>query len=214
MDKGEDPDDAFSSVPYDKGSNFLLYLERKVGGLDVFLPYIRNYITTFANQSITTDQWRKHLFGFYKDKPDVIEKLEAVKWDAWLSGEGLDLPAEISYDTSLADAAFELADRWNNGRGKERSFKREDLANFNANQVVVFLERLETFEAFGNDDLQAMNDVYGFDTTGSAEVRLRWYNLALKKESGGKFAPSAAKWVRDSIHHYGYMLYALTTLLP
>lgn len=28
---GEDPDDAFSSIPYEKGSNFLLYLERVVG---------------------------------------------------------------------------------------------------------------------------------------------------------------------------------------
>lgn len=26
LEKGEDPDDAYSRVPYDKGSNFLLYL--------------------------------------------------------------------------------------------------------------------------------------------------------------------------------------------
>ena len=30
--KGVDPDDAFSSVPYEKGSNLLMYLEQKLGG--------------------------------------------------------------------------------------------------------------------------------------------------------------------------------------
>jgi len=30
--KGVDPDDAFSIVPYEKGSNLLMYLEQKLGG--------------------------------------------------------------------------------------------------------------------------------------------------------------------------------------
>ncbi len=30
--KGVDPDDAFSTVPYEKGSNLLMYLEQKLGG--------------------------------------------------------------------------------------------------------------------------------------------------------------------------------------
>ena len=29
---GVDPDDAFSTVPYEKGSNLLMYLEQKLGG--------------------------------------------------------------------------------------------------------------------------------------------------------------------------------------
>lgn len=38
---GEDPDDGFSSIPYEKGSTFLLHLERTVGGLDLWIPYMR-----------------------------------------------------------------------------------------------------------------------------------------------------------------------------
>ncbi|KAJ2962575.1 hypothetical protein NUW54_g14331 [Trametes sanguinea] len=38
FDVGEDPDDAYSTVPYEKGANFLLHLERMLGGLDAFLP--------------------------------------------------------------------------------------------------------------------------------------------------------------------------------
>lgn len=97
---GEDPDDAYSSIPYEKGSNFLLYLgepcsarlvvwtnvdglERKVGGLDVFMPYIKDYVNTFRGKSIRTDQWKAHLFQYFeanggKAKLDI---LNGVDWD-------------------------------------------------------------------------------------------------------------------------------------
>lgn len=38
---GQDPDDGFSSIPYDKGSQLLYLLEKTVGGLEFFLPYVK-----------------------------------------------------------------------------------------------------------------------------------------------------------------------------
>jgi leukotriene-A4 hydrolase len=40
--KGKDPDDAFSSVPYEKGFNFLFHLENLVGKakFDKFIPHV------------------------------------------------------------------------------------------------------------------------------------------------------------------------------
>jgi len=40
--KGKDPDDAFSSVPYEKGFNFLYYLDRLIGRekWDTFIPHV------------------------------------------------------------------------------------------------------------------------------------------------------------------------------
>merc|ERR1719445_779112 len=40
---GKDPDDAFSVVPYEKGSTFLWYLEDLVGGAEVFEPFLKSY---------------------------------------------------------------------------------------------------------------------------------------------------------------------------
>ena len=34
---GEDPDDGYSVIPYEKGASFLLYLERTVGGLEAWI---------------------------------------------------------------------------------------------------------------------------------------------------------------------------------
>ena len=98
---GEDPDDAFSSIPYDKGANFLLYLERVVGGLDVFAPYIQAYFSTFQGRSISTEEWKAHLLAYFATHPTASQALQTVDWDAWLHGEGLELPVRMEYDLSL-----------------------------------------------------------------------------------------------------------------
>jgi leukotriene-A4 hydrolase len=40
--KGEDPDDAFSTIPYEKGFTFLFYLENLIGKekFDRFIPHV------------------------------------------------------------------------------------------------------------------------------------------------------------------------------
>ena len=57
---GVHPDEAFSSVPYEKGSAFLWDLEEKVGGQEVFEPFLKSYVQHFANQSINTDDFKSY----------------------------------------------------------------------------------------------------------------------------------------------------------
>lgn len=63
----------------------MLYLERLVGGLDVFLPYVKSYVATFSGTSITTDQWRAHLFHFFgtvEHGDEIVNKLKTdVDWN-------------------------------------------------------------------------------------------------------------------------------------
>ncbi|KAK9899275.1 hypothetical protein P389DRAFT_150549 [Cystobasidium minutum MCA 4210] len=195
---GEDPDDAFSTVPYDKGSNLLLHLERTVGGLDIFLPYMHDYVKTFRGKSISTQDWQSHLFTYFgkqSNGSDLTEKLKNVDWDAWLRGTGLDLPVDMQYDTTLADAAYSLAKKWDEARKKgEMDFSSSDLDKFTSSQTVVFLETLEAYDALPSEYLKEMNRCYGFDSTSNAEIRLRWYNVSLKGD-GADFKHAAAKWV-------------------
>ena len=215
-DFGEDPDDGFSTVPYDKGeswisgwrvrslltftagSNLLLHLERTVGGLELFLPYVKDYVQTYAGRSISTDDWKKHLFAYFGQQPngsELVSKLASVDFDAWLNGEGTKLPVDMKYDTTLADAAYNLAQRWDAARnGSKHTFARQDLEDFTSNQVVVFLETLERYPALPADLLREMEQVYNFNTTGNAEIRLRWYNVALRG-GGADFKQDAADWV-------------------
>ena len=54
---GEDPEEAFSSVPYEKGFNLLYYLEQLVGA-ERFLVFAKTYIQKFKFSCVTTGQFR------------------------------------------------------------------------------------------------------------------------------------------------------------
>jgi len=207
---GEDPDEAYSSVPYEKGSNFLLYLERLLGGLDVFLLYARDYVRTFRGKSIRTDQWRDHLYSYWSKEEngggkDKIKILDSVNWDAWLHGEGLSLPVDIPYDTTLATDAYLLAERWNESRTEDISklkFSPSDLDSFNSNQKVVFLERLATLADLSPLPptlIHHLAETYSvaITHTPNPEIRFRFYTLVLAAvpEAAKKYAPDAAAWL-------------------
>lgn len=56
--------------------------ERTLGGLDVFLPYIYDYVSTFTGKSITTEQWKEHLFSYFeKQGTDKVKALGTVDFD-------------------------------------------------------------------------------------------------------------------------------------
>ncbi|KAI9510686.1 leukotriene-A4 hydrolase [Russula earlei] len=177
FEPGEDPDEAFSSIPYEKGSTFLLYLEQTLGGLDVFLPYIRDYVATFQGKSITTWDWKAHIYSYF-ERYGVQEKLDAlnsVDWDSWFYGEGMKLPVELSYDTTLSEPAYRLAAQWDASRFTsdvtKLDFSASDVETFNSNQKT---------------------------TSANAEIRLRFYNVALKDPtslSASDFAGKALDWV-------------------
>ncbi|GMK59104.1 hypothetical protein CspeluHIS016_0701190 [Cutaneotrichosporon spelunceum] len=194
----EDPDEGYSQVPYEKGSNFLLYLERTVGGLEHFLPYMKDYVKTFTNTSITTEQWREHLFDYFgkqKDGATYLKQLGTVDWDAWLTGTGVKLPVELEYDDSLSKLCLALAARWDKARGDDdlSQFSKKDIADFSSEQVCVFLDKLAEYEPFRPATVRALDDLYGLNDSHNAEIKLRFYKVALV--SGPEYCGSAAKWV-------------------
>ncbi|KAI0809133.1 peptidase family M1-domain-containing protein [Irpex lacteus] len=204
FEKGEDPDDAYSRVPYDKGANLILHIERTLGGLDVFLPYVNDYVNTFMGKSITTQQWKDHLYGYYEKHggPEKIKLLDSIDWDAWFHGEGLSLPVKLEYDTSLAEAAYALADRWNASRSTadltKLDFKASDVDNFNSNQKIIFLERLQSYSSLPASHVSHLGTLYHVSTTPNVELRYRFYELALREpssEAARHFVAEANKWV-------------------
>ena len=46
------------------------------------LPYIKEYVKTFMGHSITTFQWKEHLYSFFADQVDKIKALDTINWDA------------------------------------------------------------------------------------------------------------------------------------
>jgi len=158
-------------------------------------------VQTFRGKSIRTDDWKAHLFKYFEANggKEKIDILNSIDFDAWLHGEGLELPVEIEYDTSLAQRAYDLAIKWDSSRKEAVStlkFSEYDLDGFSSNQIVVFLETLQTLSALPATHIRYMSETYStFNSTGNAEIRSRWYGLVLASDAAKDFVKDASDWV-------------------
>jgi leukotriene-A4 hydrolase len=107
--KGKDPDDAFSSIPYEKGFHFLYYLEKLIGKekWDKFIPH---YFTTWNRKSLDSYEFKSTLVDFFSADKDASSALDALDWDKWFYAPGL--PPKPDFDTSMVDVCYALAKKW------------------------------------------------------------------------------------------------------
>lgn len=109
--KGKDPDDAFSTIPYEKGYHFLYYLERTVGK-DKFDKFIPHYFTKWSGKSLDSYEFKDTFNNFFSnlEGTDLKAQLGSIDWDAWFYKPGL--PPKPDFNTTLVDACYALADKW------------------------------------------------------------------------------------------------------
>ena len=92
---GRHPDDAFSTIPYEKGFNFLYYIEKIINenaGVDLFKLILRRYFTKFRFMSVSSDDFKEHLFQEIKDffsEEQAKKIIDDIKWDEWLYKPGI-----------------------------------------------------------------------------------------------------------------------------
>ncbi|KAI8388206.1 uncharacterized protein BYT42DRAFT_491890 [Radiomyces spectabilis] len=179
---GIDPDDYFSSVPYEKGFNLLYHIEKVVGGPAIFEPYMKAHVIRFAGQSITTDDWMKHLYQYFEEAhgKEMVDKLNTIDFDRWINGTGMP-PVDPHFDTTLADACYHLAKRWDEARESNdlSSFSAKDIEQFSATQKIVFLERLTDCAPLPHHLLAKMDELYKMTPIRNADVRFRWQQLCV-----------------------------------
>ncbi|XP_054153154.1 leukotriene A-4 hydrolase-like isoform X2 [Oppia nitens] len=176
--RGVDPEDAFSSVPYEKGHTFLFYLEQLLGGPQVFEPFLKSYINHFKYQSIETNDFKEYLENYFKDKTDILSKVE---WDLWLHSTGMP-PIIPDYDKSLSKMCTELTNKWINANDNNLSeFKLSDISSMNPMQVKEFLSQLLDSEIpLSLTKMHVLTEIYGLKSNKNSEIRSIWIRLGLK----------------------------------
>ncbi|KAI9719930.1 MAG: hypothetical protein M1828_005968 [Chrysothrix sp. TS-e1954] len=178
--KGRDPDDAFSTVPYEKGGTFLWYLDDLVGreNWDRFIPH---YFTTWKYKSLDSYDFKSTLLDFFKSDSIVSSKLETVDWDTWFYAPGL--PPKPAFDTSMVDVCYALASNWQtlSSTPDSSSFQPSlsDISSWRANQVVAFLETLQSGPALTPTATRLMGDTYNLLTSKNVEVLARYLVVGL-----------------------------------
>ena len=191
--EGKDPDDAFSSVPYEKGFNFLFYLDNLVGRekWDKFIPH---YFSKYRQKSLTSQDFRATLLDFFTPDPDATKALEAVDWEKWYHSPGL--PPKPSFDTTLAEPCYSLAQNWESlisqpptslysDSDSDSRFtpSPQDISGWSSDQLVVFLEKLTDLTTPLTPPLvQLMNATYNLSRTENAEIKSRFFTVGLKAQ--------------------------------
>eukprot|EP00088_Acartia_fossae_P057827 TRINITY_DN674_c0_g1_i2.p1 TRINITY_DN674_c0_g1~~TRINITY_DN674_c0_g1_i2.p1 ORF type:complete len:613 (+),score=141.73 TRINITY_DN674_c0_g1_i2:42-1880(+) len=192
--KGIDPDDAFSSVPYVKGSTFLWVLEKTVGGAEQFEPFLRSYYNKFKYQSINTQQFKDYFLEYFAS----CETVKEIDWDAWLHTAGMP-PVKPDFDKSLAVACHDLAARWQAWDPvavTECPFTGDEIKEFLPGQTQEFLNTLLSGTPLSLVAVEKMEELYKFAASSNKEIVFRWIRigLAARRESS---IPEAVKMVTE-----------------
>ncbi|KAL9092077.1 MAG: hypothetical protein Q9159_001076 [Coniocarpon cinnabarinum] len=178
--KGKDPDDAFSSIPYEKGFAFLMFLETLLGQQqwDRFIPH---YFATWKFKSLDSYDFKTTLLDFFAGGSGASEKLSKVDWDAWFYNPGF--PIKPHFDDSKAKVCYALAEKWRTlTPSSSTKFKphHSDIQGWNSGQLVVFLEAVQLFDRpLKPADAHEMGLAYGLLDSKNVELTSRYYRIGM-----------------------------------
>ncbi|KAK3327366.1 peptidase family M1-domain-containing protein [Cercophora scortea] len=195
--KGIDPDDAFSTVPYEKGFHFVYYLDRLVGreNFDKFIPF---YFGKWANKSLDSYEFKDTFLEFFStpEYSSLKDKISSIDWEGRFHSPGL--PPKPEFDTSLADVCYELAGKW---KSKDFTPGSSDTSSWTGNQVSVFLDAVQDFdESLSVEQSQALGKTYGLVDSKNVELKSAYYQIAMRAKDS-----SAYQGVADLLGQVGRM---------
>jgi leukotriene-A4 hydrolase len=198
--QGVDPDDAFSSVPYEKGFNFLTYLEANILGEETMNKYLRAHCVKYAHSVVNSDGWKEFFLDWCRHEAKIPEeKLASIDWETWFHKPGMP-PVKNVFDQSLIKGSQELADTLLSGGAGDAAVKADAMQGWDSSQVVILLERIlaaqkdalaggmdsENAKSF-SERLQHIDTVFQFTNSRNAEVRFRWLTLCIRQGFSDRF---------------------------
>jgi aminopeptidase N len=185
---GVDPDDAFSSIPYEKGSRLLALIERTAGRAR-FDRFLRDYIEKYRFTSITSEEW----LAFLEAKlPGVAAE---ARVEEWLYQPGMPSNAPVFRSPSL-ESITALAEAWDAGKRPGTA----EIAAWTPSELLIYLQHLpRQIDRAGCDWLEGALQLTG---RGNYELLVEWLTIA----AGSDYEPVFPK-VREVLTRVGRMKY-------
>ncbi|PIC34596.1 hypothetical protein B9Z55_014201 [Caenorhabditis nigoni] len=169
-----DPDDAFSSVPYEKGSALLFTIEQALGDNARFEEFLRSYIQKYAYKTVSTDEWKEYLYESFSDNKVILDNID---WNLWLHKAGL--PPKPKYDSTLMKACKELAAKWTT-EGSEAPTDGEGFVKMSNSQKLAVIDAIRVNKNSFGDRMPALTATYKLDQAKNAELKFSWLMLGLE----------------------------------
>ncbi|DAZ92720.1 TPA: hypothetical protein N0F65_001777, partial [Lagenidium giganteum] len=195
-----DPDDVFSSIPYEKGFNFLNYLKDVVGGHEVFDKFAKAYIRNFRYKTLTSEDFKQFFIHYFTEIDNKSEEIKEVDWHTWYHTPGMP-PVPARFDTTRTALAISLGESMSHNTDSnvwEAIVPSLDLGKWQTTLWLLLLDTLllnqqEHGAKFTPAHLDALDTFCGNQMTQSrnAEIRFRWYTLSLRAQDDREVANTA-----------------------
>lgn len=185
---GTDPDDAFSSIPYEKGARFVVLLERAAGRAR-FDGFMREYMARFRFTSITTEEF----LAFLEERlPGLAAEVGA---QAWLYEPGLPANAP-SFRSPKLEGLVALAAAFPRGERPDAG----QVAAWTPAETLVYLQNLP--REIDPAGCAWLDGALGLTGRGNHEILVEWLTVA----AGSDYEPAFPR-LREVLTRVGRMKY-------
>ncbi|MBN2799079.1 MAG: M1 family metallopeptidase [Deltaproteobacteria bacterium] len=161
---GVDPDEVYSSVPYEKGFLFVQLLEETVGRTR-WDAFIKAYMGRFGFTSITTAEFEAFL---EEQLPGVRDAIGA---DAWIHGPGLPENAP-RFGARRLEAVLSALAAWERGE-----LDTEAMGRWTTRQRIVFLQKLP--RPLTHEQCARLDQAFSLTASANAEILSQWLLVGL-----------------------------------
>jgi leukotriene-A4 hydrolase len=185
---GMDPDDSFSSLPYEKGARFVTLLER-TAGRPRFDRFMRAYMTRFRFTSITTEEFLAFLDS---ELPGLAADVGAREW---LYEPGLPENAP-AFRSARLDGLVALGAAFPQGERPTAAA----IAGWSPAEMVVYLQNLP--REIDRDGCAWLDAALGLTKRGNHEILVEWLTIA----AGSDYEPAFPR-LREVLLRVGRMKY-------
>jgi leukotriene-A4 hydrolase len=168
---GRNPDDGISMIPYVKGYAFLRVIENAVGR-EKFDPFIKNYFDSHAFQSITTEDFVKHLNeNLIKGDKALADKIQL---DNWIYKPGI--PSNI---LPVSSAEFDAID------AIQKSWRETGVAGL-SKKITTTAEKQHFIDHLPTDisvkEMEAIDKEFNFTKGGNFIIKRQWFVQAIRHQ--------------------------------
>jgi aminopeptidase N len=185
---GIDPDDAFSSLPYEKGARFLALIER-TAGRERFDAFVRRYMARFRFGSLTSEEF---IAFVEQELPGLPAQVQA---EAWLYQPGMPANAPV-FRAAALEGLIALAEGWGAGRRPSP----DDVARWSPTELLVYLQRLP--RELDRASCEWLDARLGLTQRGNYEILVEWLTIA----AGSDYEPVFPR-LREVLLRVGRMKY-------
>lgn len=188
----ENPDDAFSVVPYEKGFNLLYYIEQLIGD-NIFRDIFRKYIKEFAFKSVEYMDFRNLLESELK-KLGKLELISVVDWDSWIYKPGK-IPIDTNFSSESGNNAKKLFEDIINSQDLSNLTEFQKVYNsmYSISKIVflnLFLNNISGLKEKNYELLKKITNLNEKEECNNAEINYTWFQVALKMKDKDSYVPA------------------------